>query len=95
MARELFLNEATGESMTGVEYHRALKLQEREVFRFDRAVDHLQSSLKAAKEDRLKAIAVLRSLARDFRAQVDRPKVVKIKNRETRDGARGPQGSKS
>lgn len=78
MPRERFINEYTGEVMTAAEYHRAVREVEQNIFRLDRAIDELKSSLKGAKEDREKAIAALRSLARDSRYKAVGPRVVKL-----------------
>lgn len=81
MSREQFVNEYTGETWTAAEYHRAVRQVENEIFRLDRAIDELKSSLKSAREDREKAVAALRALARDSRYQTGRPRVVKLKDK--------------
>lgn len=78
MSREQFVNENTGEVMSPAEYHRAVRAVENNIFRLDRTIDDLKSSLKAAREDREKTIAALRSLARDSRYQAMRPRLAKL-----------------
>lgn len=57
----------TGEAMTLQAYIASMRAAERDIFRIDNTINDLKSSLKAAKEEKLKAVAVLRANAREIR----------------------------
>lgn len=80
MADERLVNEMTGEAMTLADYIANTRALERTIFRLDNTINDLKSSLKAAKEDKLKAIAALRSNAREVRL---RSKPTAIRGRAT------------
>lgn len=65
--REYLLNEMTGETLTMTEYVAQARQLEKDIFRLDRTIDDLKSSLKAAKEDHSKAVSALRANAREIR----------------------------
>lgn len=67
MPEERLVNEMTGEAMTLADYIANTRSLERAIFRLDNTINDLKSSLKAAKEDKLKAIAALRANAREVR----------------------------
>jgi len=67
VAEERLVNEMTGEAMTLSDYIANTRSLERTIFRLDNTINDLKSSLKGAKEDKLKAIAALRSNAREVR----------------------------
>lgn len=75
MAEELF-NELTGETMSLREHIDTGRRIEREIFKLDNVLNDLKSSLKAAKEDRLKAISRLRENAREIRLK-SRPTAIR------------------
>lgn len=80
MTDERLVNELTGEAMTLGDYIAATRAIERSIFRLDNTINDLKSSLKAAKEDKLKAIAALRANAREVRL---RSKPTAIRGRAT------------
>lgn len=67
MADERLVNEMTGETMTLAEYVAQSRQLEKDIFRLDRTIDDLKSSLKSAKEDHMKAVSALRANAREIR----------------------------
>lgn len=67
MADERLVNEMTGEALTLSEYIANTRSLEGVIFRLDNTINDLKSTLKAAKEDKVKAIAALRANAREVR----------------------------
>lgn len=59
------VNELTGEAMTVREYVDQQRAIERQIGRLDNTIADLRASLKAAKGDRDKAVAALRSVVRE------------------------------
>lgn len=64
---ERLVNEMTGEVLTLADYIHQARSQEKAIYRLDRTIDDLKSSLKAAKEDHSKAVSALRTTAREIR----------------------------
>ncbi|OFW05663.1 MAG: hypothetical protein A3H96_11420 [Acidobacteria bacterium RIFCSPLOWO2_02_FULL_67_36] len=67
MAEEL-INELTGEAQTPAEYITSLRRLERSVTRLDDTIAGLGAELKAARQAREKAVALLRSAIREIKA---------------------------
>lgn len=65
--RDELVNELTGETLTLANYVDQVRSIERQIFRLDNTIADLKSSVKAAREDRDKAVSALRSAAREIK----------------------------
>lgn len=81
--RDELVNELSGEVMTLREYVDRGRALERAIFRLDNSINDLKSSLKAAKEEKLKAIAELRSNAREVRLRSRPTAITRTKRVQT------------
>lgn len=62
---DTLVNELTGETMSLGHFVSESRSIERQIFRLDNTINDLKSSLKAAKEDRIKAVSALRAIVRE------------------------------
>lgn len=74
---DTLVNELTGETSSPAELLADLKRREREVTRMDDVITTLSGELKAAKKDREKAVAQLRSAIREVKSRTRLRKAAK------------------